>query len=259
MAEGAGIHPEHPTYTLRLQYRCRRRYHSVESQDKLFSARRGQFILSNAATWSIFSAVFLLIKPRRAVFSSIRRQRRTWTCLGYDESVQETSRRKKYGYEDFMERHLWNKCSTERHSNPAGLICKTIEHVIRNLRNNGQGVRSHCTQAERPPISIVRRRSRTKEKCWQQSRARKQMAVRDRYKAKQGTVDLENKLEQCSITKWLSAKHDTELRKYEFVRLWAFFACGFMFTTVKHWKLKMHNSVGFPSQGREKGIPRPLS
>ena len=104
------------------------------------SARGGQFILLNAASWRIFSAVFRLVQPRRASVSSIRRQRRTWTWLWYDESVQDTSRRKKYGHEVFTERHLWSKCSTERYSNPAELICKTIEHVIRTFRNNRLGV-----------------------------------------------------------------------------------------------------------------------
>ena len=102
------------------------------------SARGGQFILSNAAGWNIFSAVFLLVKPRWASFSSIRRQSRTWTWLRYVESVQETSRRTKYGHEAFTERHVWKQCWTERYSNSAELICKTIEYVIRILRKNGK-------------------------------------------------------------------------------------------------------------------------
>ena len=123
----------------------------------------GQFILSNAASRSIFSAVFRLVKPRRASLSSIRRQRRTWAWLWYDESVQETSKRKKHGHEVFTERHLWSKCSTERYSNPAELICKTIEHVIRTLRHNRQGVESRGTHPERPQISIVWPPSTTKK------------------------------------------------------------------------------------------------
>ena len=129
----------------------------------MFSARGGQFILSNAAMWSIFSAAFSLIKPRRTAFSSIRRQRRTWTWLRYGESVQETSRRKKYDHEAFTERHLWKQCSTELYSNSVELICKTIEHVIRFLRNNTRGVAKSGTQPERPQISIVWPRSRTRE------------------------------------------------------------------------------------------------
>ena len=104
------------------------------------STRGSQFVLSNAASRSIFSALFRLAKPRRASFSSIRRQRRTWAWLWYDESVQATSRRKKYGHEVFTECHLWSKYSTDRYSNPAELICKTIERVIRTLRNNWLGV-----------------------------------------------------------------------------------------------------------------------
>ena len=127
------------------------------------SARRGQFILSNAASWSIFSAVSFLVKPRQATLSSIHRQRRTWTWLRYDESEQNTSRRKKYGHEAFTERHLGKECSTQRYSNPAKFICKTIQHVIKILRNNGQGVEIRCTQPERPPIYIVWPRSRTKQ------------------------------------------------------------------------------------------------
>ena len=106
------------------------------------SARGGQFILSNAASWSVFSAAFLLVKPRRASFSSIYRQRRTWTWLRYDKSVQETSRRKKNGHEAFIERHLGKKCWTEGYANPAEVICKTIEHVIRTSCNKRKGVRT---------------------------------------------------------------------------------------------------------------------
>ena len=105
-------------------------------------------MLSNAASWSIFAAVFLLLKPRQASFSSIRRQRRTCTWLWYDDSIQETSRRKKYGHEDFIKRHLGKQCSTKCYSNPAELICKTIEYVIRILRNNGRGVQNWGIQPD---------------------------------------------------------------------------------------------------------------
>ena len=117
---------------------------------------------SNAASWSILSAVFLLVKPRRASLSPIQCQGRTWTWLRYDESGQETPRMKKYDHKAFTDRHLWHKCSTECYSNPGELICKTIEHVIRTLLSNGQGVQTRGTQLERPPISIVWPWSRTK-------------------------------------------------------------------------------------------------
>ena len=90
-------------------------------------------MLSNAAGWSIFSAVFFLVKPCRASLSSIHRQSRTLTWLRYDESRQDTSRTKKYDREDFIKRHLARNWTP----NPAELICKTIEHVIRTLRHNG--------------------------------------------------------------------------------------------------------------------------
>ena len=84
----------------------------------------------------VFSPTFPPYKASRASFSSTYRQRRTWIWLQYAESAQETSRRKKYVREAFIKRHLWNKCSTGRYSNPPELICKTIEHVIRISWNN---------------------------------------------------------------------------------------------------------------------------
>ena len=39
--------------------------------------------------------------------------------------------------------------------NPAELICKTIQHVVRTARNNRPGVRSRGTQPERTHIYIV--------------------------------------------------------------------------------------------------------
>ena len=125
------------------------------------SARGGQFILSNTASWSISSAVFLLIKPRQTSLSSIRRQRRTWTWIRYDESVQDTSRKKKYGNKASAKRHLWKNCWTERHANPAELICKTIEYVITTLRNKREGVQ---TGAFSPTDSV-----KNNIICWRQT------------------------------------------------------------------------------------------
>ena len=130
---------------------------------KPVSAWGGHFILSNAASWSILSDVFLLIRPSRASFSSTYRQRQTWIWLQYAESAQETSRRTKYGHEASIKRNLRNECSTGRYSNPAELICKTIEHVIRISYNNTPGVQGRGTQPHWAAISIVWRRSNTKE------------------------------------------------------------------------------------------------
>ena len=133
------------------------------------SARGGQFILSNAASWSSFSAVFLHTKPRRASFLSIRRQSWTWTWLRYDDSVQGKSRREKYGHEAFVERHLWKKCWAECYSNPAEVICKTIEHVIRTTWNNGQGVRSPGTQPDQLQSLYCLTTVKNKRTCWLQT------------------------------------------------------------------------------------------
>ena len=114
------------------------------------SARGGQFILSNAESWNIFSAVFILLKPRQASLSSIRRQRRSWIWLRCDESVLETSRRKKYANEAFAKRHLWKKCWTERYANQAELICKTIDTSSDPCETKGQA----CEVGARSPTEL---------------------------------------------------------------------------------------------------------